>query len=186
MNYFQPFPSADEFKQNIQTIWFVCSIPKFPVCKWSGNTVYRFHQLQISVEVSVLRYNIVSHFFNVLVWRSFVSNSCSLTSYSCSHSSYSCSAFPVLVPSFPIRVLSFPIRVRSFPIVFYHFLFVFTYFPFMFTRFIFVFSISHSCSPFPIRVLFVFSISHSCSFVFHPCSHLCGVLDLIATQKAEV
>ena len=35
------------------------------------------------------------------------------------------------------------------------------------------------------RVPFVFSIPHSCSLVFHPCSHLCGVLDLIIEDPKD-
>ena len=143
-----------------------------------------FINYKISVEVNVLRYNTVSHFLIVLVWRRFgvlcfqfvslISYSCSLSSSSCSRISHSCSLishlcsliFPIRVLSFPSHILSFPIHVHLFPV---HVLLVFTRVPFVFHR-------AYSCS---IRVQFVFSISHSCSLVFHSCSHLCGVLDMI-------
>ena len=96
-----------------------------------------------------------------------------------SHFSFLFSHFSFVFTHFPFLFT----RVPSLPFEFSHFSFVFTHVPFVFTRVPFGF---HSCSLFPIRVHlflirvpFVFCISHQCSLVFHPCSHLCGVLDLI-------
>ena len=58
-----------------------------------------FINCKISVEVGVLRYNTVSHFFNVLVWRCF-----------------DVPLFPIRVPLFPIRVPLVPNRVPVFQI----------------------------------------------------------------------
>ena len=86
---------------------------------------------------------------------SFISHLCSPISHSCSLIFHSWSLLFHSCSPFPIRVNSCSIRVFYF----------------------------HSCSIrvhlFPIHVPFVFSIYHSCSLVFHPCTHLCGVLDMI-------
>ena len=72
----------------------------------------RFINHKILVEVNVLRYNTVSHFFIVLVWRQF---GVPLFPIRVPLFPIHVPLVPLHVPEFPIRVLSFPNRVLSFP-----------------------------------------------------------------------